>query len=145
MMQRRFPEGAAKAEMFVNGRVLEMALGIGPVFWMGKLRSEKTEGLPKVTAVSRRTGTRARFLISSSGLPVTVCLKCVAYSVVLTLCDPMDCSPSDSSVHGILQARIMNRLPFPSPGDLPDPGIEHGSPALQAGSLLSEPPRKYPI
>ena len=30
-------------------------------------------------------------------------------------------------------------LPFPSPGDLPDPGIEHGSPALQAGSLPSEP------
>ena len=30
--------------------------------------------------------------------------------------------------------------PFPSPGDLPDPGIESGSPALQAGSLLSEPP-----
>ena len=30
-------------------------------------------------------------------------------------------------------------LPFPSPGDLPDPGIEPGSPALQADSLLSEP------
>ena len=53
LMQRRFPEGAAKAEMFVNGRVLEMALESRPVFWMGKLRSERTEGLPKVTAVSR--------------------------------------------------------------------------------------------
>ena len=31
-------------------------------------------------------------------------------------------------------------LPFPSPGDLPDPGIEPGSPALQAEALLSEPP-----
>ena len=31
-----------------------------------------------------------------------------------------------------------NGLPFPSPGDLPDPGIEHRSPALQAGSVLSE-------
>ena len=30
--------------------------------------------------------------------------------------------------------------PFPSPGDLPDPGIEPGSPALQADSLPSEPP-----
>ena len=30
-------------------------------------------------------------------------------------------------------------LPFPSPGDLPDPGIEPGSPVLQADSLLSEP------
>ena len=33
-------------------------------------------------------------------------------------------------------------LPFPSPGDLPDPGIELGSPALQADALFSEPPRK---
>ena len=32
--------------------------------------------------------------------------------------------------------------PFPSPGDLPDPGIEPGSPALQADSLSSEPPGK---
>ena len=32
--------------------------------------------------------------------------------------------------------------PFPSPGDLPDPGIEPGPPALQMDSLLSEPPRK---
>ena len=31
-------------------------------------------------------------------------------------------------------------LPFPSPGDLPDPGIEPGSPTLQADTLLSEPP-----
>ena len=33
-------------------------------------------------------------------------------------------------------------LPFPSPGDLPDSGIEPRSPALQAGSLPSEPPGK---
>ena len=33
-------------------------------------------------------------------------------------------------------------LPFPSPGDLPGPGIKPGSPVLQADSLLSEPPGK---
>ena len=33
-------------------------------------------------------------------------------------------------------------LPFPSPGDLPNPGIEPGSPELQADALLSEPPAK---
>ena len=33
-----------------------------------------------------------------------------------------------------------NGLPFPSPGDLPDPGIEPRSPALRADALLSEPP-----
>ena len=37
-------------------------------------------------------------------------------------------------------------LPFPSPGDLPDPGIEPRSPAFQADALTSEPPGKpYPI
>ena len=35
-----------------------------------------------------------------------------------------------------------SRLPFPSPGDLPNPGIEPRSPALQADCLLSEPPGK---
>ena len=42
----------------------------------------------------------------------------------LTLCDPMDCSPPGSSVHGILQARMWSGLPFPPPGDLANPGIE---------------------
>ena len=60
----------------------------------------------------------------------------------LTLCDPMDFSLPGSSVHGILQARILEWLPFPSPGDLPDPGIEPGSPAMEADALLSEPPGK---
>ena len=41
----------------------------------------------------------------------------------LTLCDPMDCSPPGSSVHGIFPARILE-WPVPSPGDLPDSGIE---------------------
>ena len=36
-------------------------------------------------------------------------------------------------------------LPFPSPGDLPDPGIESGSPALQADALPSELPGKPEI
>ena len=54
------------------------------------------------------------------------------------LCDPVDCNPSGSSVHGILQARIMEWVAISSPGDLPDPGIELRSPALQADSLMTE-------
>ena len=42
----------------------------------------------------------------------------------------------------ILQARILDWVPFPSPGDLPNPGIKHRSPTLQADSLLTEPPGK---
>ena len=55
-----------------------------------------------------------------------------------SLCDPMDCSLPRSSVHGILQSRILEWELFPSPGDLPNPGIELGSPALQADSLPIE-------
>ena len=51
---------------------------------------------------------------------------------------PTDCSLPGFSVLGILQARYWNGLPFPSPGDLPDTGIESGSPALQADPLLFE-------
>ena len=57
----------------------------------------------------------------------------------------MDCSLPGFSVHGILQARIRSGLPFPSPGDLPDPGIEPGSPSLEADTLTSEPPGKMNI
>ena len=42
------------------------------------------------------------------------------------LCDPMDCSLSGSSVHGIFQARILSGLSFPSPGDLPTRGSNLG-------------------
>ena len=61
-----------------------------------------------------------------------------------TLYNPMDCSPPDSSVHGVLQARILEWEPFPSPGELPNPGVEPGSPVLWADSLLSEPPGNHP-
>ena len=54
----------------------------------------------------------------------------------LTVCDPMDCSPPGSSVHEIFSRQgYWSVLPFPSPGDLPNPGIEARSPALQADQL----------
>ena len=43
---------------------------------------------------------------------------------------------------GFSKQEYWSGLPFPSPGDLPDQGMERGSPALQADSLLSEPPGK---
>ena len=59
-----------------------------------------------------------------------------------TLCDPMDHSPPGSSVHGILQARILEWVAMPSSGYLRHPGIEPRSPALQVASLPAEPPEK---
>ena len=46
---------------------------------------------------------------------------------------------------GFSRQEYWSGLPFPSPGDLTDPGIEPRSPALQADSLLSEPPGKSSI
>ena len=59
-----------------------------------------------------------------------------------TLWDPMDCSLPDSSVYGILQVRILDWVAMPPPRDLPNPGIEPRSPALQADSFPSELPGK---
>ena len=65
-----------------------------------------------------------------------------------TLCDPSDCSPPGSSVHGVFQARILEWWPVPPPGDLPDPGIEPASPvshALAGGFFTSGAPGKLPV
>ena len=43
---------------------------------------------------------------------------------------------------GFSRQEYWNGLPFPSPGDLPNPGIKPGSPAFQADALTSEPPGK---
>ena len=52
-----------------------------------------------------------------------------------TFCDTMDCSPLGSSVHEILQARILEWVAIPFSRRSANPGIEPGSPALQADSL----------
>ena len=54
-----------------------------------------------------------------------------------TLCDPMD-----YTVHGFLQARILEWVAVPFSRDLPNPGIEPRSPTLQMDSSLSELPGK---
>ena len=55
----------------------------------------------------------------------------------LTLCDPRA-----YTVHGILQARILEWVAFPSLGDFPNPGIEPRFPTLQVDSLPAEPQKK---
>ena len=60
----------------------------------------------------------------------------------LTICEPVDWSLPGSTVHGISQARLLEWLPFPSPGDLSNSGIKPASPALAAGFLTTEPSGK---
>ena len=67
------------------------------------------------------------------------CMSSQSLQLCPTLYDPMDCSPPGSSVHWILQARI---LPCPPPGDLPYPGFDPASLALRGRFSTIEPPRK---
>ena len=60
-----------------------------------------------------------------------------------TLCVPMDYSPTRLlRLWDFSRQESWSGLPFPSPGDLPNPGIDPPSPALQADDLPSEPPGK---
>ena len=67
--------------------------------------------------------------------------KSVSCSVVSDSLQLMDCSLPGFSVHEILQAGILE-LPCPSPGDLPNPGIESSSPELQEILYCLELPGK---
>ena len=69
-------------------------------------------------------------------------MKLLVTHLCPTLCYPMDFSPPGSSVHGILQARLLEWVAIPFSSDLGNPGIEPGSPALKMDYLLFEPPRK---
>ena len=64
-------------------------------------------------------------------------VKELVAQLCLSLCYPMDCQAPLSM--GFSRQEYCSGLPFPSPGDLPDPGMERGSQTLQADSLQSEP------
>ena len=63
---------------------------------------------------------------------------CLFAKLSLTLCDPMDCNPPGSSVHGISLARILEWVAISSQGDSLDPGMKPMSPALAGGFFNSE-------
>ena len=60
----------------------------------------------------------------------------------LTLCDPMDVAYQVPLTMGFSRQEYWSGLPFPVPGDISEPGIEPGCPALQTDGLPSEPPGK---
>ena len=68
-----------------------------------------------------------------------VCLYCPSVLVTQScsiLWDPMDCSPPGSSIHEIIQERILRWITIPFSRGSPDLGIETRSPALQADSIV---------
>ena len=66
-------------------------------------------------------------------------LKVLVAQSCPTLCDTMDYSHQAPLSMAFFQARTLEGVPLPSPEDLPNPGTEPRSPALQADSLLSKP------
>ena len=81
----------------------------------------------------------------ASGVPSThiLCNLLFGYSVVFNSWQPSRLSATRLLCPWDFPGKkYWSGLPFPAPGDLPVPGIEPGSPALQADSLLSEPPGK---
>ena len=66
-------------------------------------------------------------------------------SCVRLVFDPMDYSPSGTSVHGISQARILEWVTLSSTRDLSDPGIEPTFPALAGRFFTTEPPGKNSV
>ena len=79
------------------------------------------------------------------GLLVWVCVcvcACVSCSVMSNCLWPVDYTSQVSLFMGFSRQEYWSGLPFPPPGDLPDPEMEPRSPTLQADSLLSEPPGK---
>ena len=87
--------------------------------------------------ISSEPGIHYLFLILKS----LVQFSSVAQSC-LTLCDPWTVAHQAPPSMGFSRQEYWSGLPFPSPGDLPNPGVEPGSPALQADALTSEPPGK---
>ena len=77
----------------------------------------------------------------ASVFPSLCCSCCLVAEVSSTLCDPMDYNLPGFSVHGILQARILEWVAI-SLGDLPDTGIKPGPATLAGRFSITELPRK---
>ena len=69
-------------------------------------------------------------------------MKVKSLGRILLFATPWTIAYQASLSMGFSRQEYWSGLPFPSPGDLPNPGIEPGSPALEADALTSEPPGK---
>ena len=85
-----------------------------------------------------KSSSKAYLKVSVGSVTIFALLCMLVAQSCPTLCNFMDCNQPDSSVSGILRQEYWSGQPFPSPGDLPNPGIEPRSPELQAYSLPSE-------
>ena len=94
--------------------------------------------LPRGTSPRKRCDPNCRL----SALPVDKLMlrKSESHSVVSNSVAPWTVACQAALPMEVSRQEYSSGYAFPSPGDLPNPGMESGSPALQAGSLPSEPP-----
>ena len=95
--------------------------GINSTLFQHNWKTSTAAPQPRWVALKGRTLLHALWVLVAQSCP--------------TLCDPMNCSPSGFSVHGILQARILEWVAILFSGYLPDPGMEPGASALQTDSV----------
>ena len=82
-----------------------------------------------------------KIILNLNGKAKELCV-CQSLSCVCLFVTPWTVAHQAPLSMGISRQEYWSGMPCPSPGDLPDPGIETGSPSLQADSLPSEPPGK---
>ena len=113
------------------------------------------QGEQEVTVVNKASVVLAFLKLTLIQVVSSVCI-CVYYIIhkhyilitgmhaqlCLTLYNPKDCCPPDSSIHGISRQEYQSGFPFTSPRNLPNPGIKPMSPEVQADFLPLEPPGK---
>ena len=92
------------------------------------------------TSVIKYKGVKAAFLVESVFVVDPLKVKVKSLSRVQLFGTPWTVAYQAPPSMGFSRQECWSGLPFPSPGDLPNPGIEPGFPTLQADTLPSEPP-----
>ena len=155
---RQEEKGTTEDEMVgwhyrLNGHECEQAPGFGDgqgsltccSLW-GRKEADTTEQLNWVDNQNIFFTQRKHSSYATLHLDLTIywmlCMHAQSFSRFWLFVIPMDCIPPGSSVHANFQQGYWSGLPFPFPGDLPNPEINPTSPALVGRFFTTEPPRK---
>ena len=126
------------------------------IFWGSKITADGDCSHEIKTLLRRKVMTNLDSILKTRDITLTTkvhLVKAMVFPAVMYGCESWNIKKADSAIPwtivyqaslsmGFSRQEYWSGLPFPSPGDLPDPGIEPRSPALQAEALPPEPPGK---